>query len=182
MRELKSTNILREFARIKDYFPNIRGNEDAMAVPFQCLEGQLAWFVKHELVHTDEEILQALAAAGLVAYDRALGHDPRSWDLLPEVVQKLALNLTMSFDPSANPDPELQKASRRAWVDSEAEAHHFRAWGSVIRRLVDSVTTRQKRDPRGYCRFVVPFMAQLKLDDRHEIQWVIMSKQAIDEE
>ncbi len=172
--ELKSTNVVQQFTRIQDQFRDIRGQEVAMTVPFHCLEQQLASFVKKEVIYSDDQILQALAAVGLHAYDRATGGPTRSWDQLPDAVRQLATNLTMSFDPAFN--PELKEVADKVWTSGDEQEIHFREWGSVVRRLMGSVRFRQKRDPRGYCRFVVSFVAQHTGDDDDKPHWALLTK------
>ncbi len=175
MAELTSTNVVRDFVRIQDHFSNLRGREKAMTPAFLCLEEQLAWYVKNERVHSDDEILQALAASGLLAYDRWSEQAPHSWNRLPDVVQQLAGDLTRCFDPETN--PEILPAALLSWGDAYAESArvHFYTWGGVIRRLMDSVRRHQKRDPRGYSRFVVGFVSQFSAIDDHTVHWALLS-------
>ncbi|MCL5065503.1 MAG: hypothetical protein M1600_10615 [Firmicutes bacterium] len=174
MGELTPSNVVRNFVRIQDHFSNLRGNEQAMTTAFRCLEEQLAWYVKNERVHSDDEILQALAASGLLAYDRWSEQAPHSWERLPDVVQQLAGDLTRCFDPETN--PEILQAALLSWGDAYAECAraHFYKWGGVIRRLMDSVRRHQKRGPRGYSRFVVGFVSQFSAIDDHPVHWVLV--------
>lgn len=178
IQDLKSTNVVREFSRVRDTFQNLRGQETPMTMAFQCLEHQIASLVKKGIIRSDDEVLQALAAVGLLAYDHVSENQPRNWGALPQSVQQLARRLTQCFDPASN--STMQQATDTAWTTPEEPLVHFHLWGSVVRRLMDSVRARQKRDPRGYCRFVVPFVAQWSdVDDDDEVQWALLS-QSID--
>lgn len=177
MVELQLNNVTREFARIQDRFPDIRGFEELATEPFQCLESRLAHFVNQGWVHSDDEILKILSLAGLRAYERWSDAAPRPWDRIPESLQEMALDLTKSFDPTAN--PKILEVTQQAWTDREVEKAHFMQWGSIIRRLIHSVRLHQKRDPRGYCRFVVSFTAQWSDGDDDGIHWAVLSRNAL---
>lgn len=174
--ELKSTNVVKEFTRIQEHFRNIRGQEVALTPAFQCLEQQVAVFVTKEVIRSDDEVLQALAAAGLHAYDCATGRPRHGWDQLPEAVQQLAVNLTMTFDLNSN--PELKAAADDIWTSGEEQERHFSEWGAVVRRLMGSVRLHQKRDPRGYCRFVVSFVGKWNHGNDDKVHWVLLTKKA----
>jgi hypothetical protein len=172
--ELQATNVVREFVRIQDYFPNVQGKEDSLVQCFQCLDQQIARFATKELVHSDDEILQALAACGLYIYDKQMGRPPRDWSGLPKGARQLAEVFTATFDPDVN--EEIKAATQEYWLTANDEQFHFMQWGSVIRRLMASVKRHQKNDPRGYCRWVVTFTARWSPDPSDDkVHWALMS-------
>lgn len=175
--EWQLNNVGREFSRIQDHFPDIRGQEGFATEPFQCLESQLAHFVKQDWVHFDDEILQMLSLVGLRAYERWSDASPRPWTRIPKPIQEMAFNLTKCFDPAAN--PEIFEVTQQAWTERDEAKAHFLLWGAVIRRLIHSVRLHQKRDPRGYCRYVVSFVSRWSNGDDDRIHWAVLSRNAL---
>ncbi len=172
---LRPTNVVREFTRIYDYLPDITREEDRFAIGFECLDAQIAWMVKREVIHSDDEILQSLAAAGLRAYEKLSQERPRSWDNLSEPVRQLAQRMVDAFDPDAN--EEIRATAERAWRTAEDPPFHFRQWGGIIRRLMVSVKFHGKHDPRGYCRWIPGFAAKFSpalMDGK--THWVVWTK------
>ncbi len=171
---LRSTSVLREFQRIQTEFENVIGQEEALTLGFVCLDTRIAEFVDQERIHRDEEILQALSAVGLQAYARLTRTPLPDWRGLSEPVRALAESLATAFDPAMN--PELAVASVENWTSDEDESHHYARWGSVIRRLVVSVRQRSKRDPHGYCRFILGFIKEAAGEDQPPLpsnRWVL---------
>lgn len=173
--ELSPTNVIREFSRIREAFPNIRRQEEVRAESFWCMEQQIAWMVHHDPSLLDEDVNQALSAAGLRAYDALTSGPERSWSRLDPRVQQLAWRLSATFDPDVN--EEVRHAAEKAWRTLEERQKHFTEWGAVIARLIDSVKFHSKKNPRGYCQWVVPALTELgnNLDDG-ATHWVIWSR------
>ncbi|PSR22561.1 MAG: hypothetical protein C7B45_06455 [Sulfobacillus acidophilus] len=172
--ELSSTNVIREFLRIQDFFPDVRGEEESLAQCFQTLDEQIARFVTQDLIHSDDEILQALAACGLLIYDRLTNQPQRNWAQLSDGVRQLAAALQQAFDPETN--GEVKAAALEYWKTPEDEQFHFTQWGSVIRRLMASVKHHQKNGPRAYCRWIILYVAKWSPDlSDDKVHWVVMS-------
>lgn len=172
--ELRSTNVVQAFNRIRDRFIDIRKEEQRWTAGFECLELAIAEFVRGGLIYSDDEILQALSAVGLHVYDKLTAAPPRSWRNLGESVRLLAERMAGAFDPNLN--SELAAASELAWKTEEDSRHHYESWGSIIRRLIDSVRLHGKRDPRGYSRFVVGFVAHLPSSlFEGKVHWAVWS-------
>ncbi len=172
---LRPTNVVREFTRIKHHFPDIYRNENRFTRGFECLDIQIARMVNREVIRFDDEILQALAAAGLRAYERLAQEPPSSWENLSEPVRQLGKRLVGAFDPDVN--EELHAAVKKAWQTAEDPAYHFQQWGAIIRRLMTSVKFHGKRDPRGYCRWIPGFVGKFPIDPAEDrIHWVAWSK------
>lgn len=176
---LNSTNVVRELQRIQHIFPDLRGDEDLWFTGFVCLDEQIAWAVRKNTIHDDDQVLQSLAAAGLQAYDQLESHPLRSWDDLTDGVRQLAQRLVGTFDPSAN--EEMRGVAETAWTGAGDRVFHFRQSGAIVCRLMDSVQQHKKRDPRGYCRFVTSFVKKLKSGGGADhINWTVWSQTAPD--
>jgi hypothetical protein len=172
--ELLPTNVVRGFTRIRDRFPNIHHHEEEWTMGFRCMDGQIAWMVRHEPSLLDDEVMQALAAAGLRAYDVLAGDMVRGWNRLEPRVQILAERLSATFDPDLN--GELYVAAEQAWQTPEDREYHFEISGAIIWRLMDSVKFYSKQNPRGYCQWVTSFIAQMGDDlENGKIHWTVWS-------
>lgn len=167
--------MIREFRRIRDQLPDILGTEEAWAEGFQCLDLQIALMVTRGVIVSDDAIMQSLAAAGLCAYDKMMQRAPRDWSRLSEDVIQLAHRLVTVFDPDVN--REVRDVGEKAWQKPDDQVFHFQTWAAIIARLEDSVKLHSKRHPRGYCRFVTEFVANIKPpSDDEKIHWVVWTR------
>ncbi len=175
---LRSTNIVKEFIRAENEFRGVEHIENSGLAGFECLEGQVAFMLNQGTITSDDEVMQALAAAGLDAVDKLLQKPPRSWDYLSANVVALATRFVSAFDPDVN--EEIAKTAETFWESPEDAAFHFRIWSSVIARLMRSVKShRNKRDTRSYCRFVLEFVEPFPESRKDgSMHWALWSRKA----
>lgn len=153
-------NVMQNWRRRVDLFPDIRGSEEDYNPLIYVIEQQIGFMVNRNSRFVDEQILTALALCGLRCAEQIVPDTKLEFQGFDEMMVALTERCLASFHPDYN--PEIKAVTDRLWSSSDIRIEHFTAYGAAIRRLMYSVQFWGKASGtlRGYVNHVVDFLSE----------------------
>lgn len=165
----------RRWNQLKRRFEDLRGWEEVYGHLLMLVEQQAGFVAAHHPELTGSDIAQAYMQAGLTVameLDPALAYRFAGF---AEPIQELTRRCLATCHPAYNPN--VAAAAEQFWRDDEDRTTHFRTWGAVFRRLVDSAQFWAHRGSRAYVQFVTDFLRDTGWNpDVDEIHFAVMGK------
>jgi hypothetical protein len=165
----------RRWNQVKRRFDNLHGWEEVYAHLLVLAEQQAAYVAAHHPDLTSSAIAQAYMQAGLHVASELDPTLTYRFEGFSEPVQELVRRCLGTCHPDYN--PQVAATAEQFWHDDEDRQTHYRNWGAVFRRLVDSAQFWARRGSRAYVQFVSDFLTDAGLEpDADKIHFAVMGK------